>query len=107
MNLTKWLQFWKWGATPKAPVKEPFRVVGSFPIFRFTCSECGAQKDQAIRRDSTMIKCICGGTAHRENDKLSEAEKPRWIDSEGNKVGVLARESTALVEHISAKFGAG
>lgn len=59
------------------------------PYLRFSCSVCGAQKDQACssRAPRARIRCICGGDAFRQpGDRKEDAELTWWTDDKGKPV---------------------
>lgn len=73
-------------------------VASEVPWYRFKCEDCGAFRDQRLRRNYTIdqlwkayITCAgCHGQAYItncENPVLGYCERDWWVDGEGNEVG--------------------
>ncbi len=76
-------------------------VASEVPWYRFKCEDCGASRDQRLRKSRTLeelnkahIKCAnCHGEAFITNSDepvLGTCLVDWWTDIEGNKVGAKA-----------------
>mgnify|MGYP001610609912 FL=1 len=62
-------------------------------IYRYTCDECGGQRDQKLScSSSTQIRCICGAMAHKLTGEDMEAVELDWWFKDGNRKKPVLRE---------------
>ena len=75
-------------------------------IYRFRCSNCGAEKDQEMRRSYTkFIKCICGGDAEKQGNVKHKAELSWWtITFDDNTVMEIGKTVRGRAEEIYANL---
>ena len=70
--------------------------------YRFRC-ECGAERDQRVRRSaSQFIRCVCGNQATRVTESPPTPERINWWrDARGKDVGYRFGQRLRKVRRLS------